>query len=98
MYTIFLRWVHGGLVQAKLGDEELFKLWKQLACLTVAGVDASSWDQIKSEVVVAGNMAKFGQNPKLKRILLGTGDRLLAAAASRTEFEASGTLPSKLGT
>ena len=29
-------------------------------------------------MVVAGNMAKFGQNPKLRRKLLATGNRLLA--------------------
>ena len=41
---------------------------------------------MKSEVVVAGNIAKFAkfrQNPKLKRKLLATGDRLLVEAASR---------------
>ncbi|KEY64231.1 hypothetical protein S7711_09913 [Stachybotrys chartarum IBT 7711] len=54
---------------------------KRLARLT-KGFDAASWDEIKSEVVVAGNMAKFGQNPHLKRILLDTGDRVLAEAAS----------------
>lgn len=49
----------------------------------VAGFKASSWDEVKSTVVVAGNMAKFGQNPKLRGKLLATGDRLLAEAASR---------------
>ncbi|KFA63271.1 hypothetical protein S40285_10513 [Stachybotrys chlorohalonatus IBT 40285] len=54
---------------------------KRLARLTKK-FDAASWDAIKNEVVVAGNMAKFGQNPYLKRILLDTGDRVLAEAAS----------------
>lgn len=54
---------------------------KRLARLT-KGFEVSIWDQIKSSVVVAGNLAKFGQNPHLKRILLGTGQRLLAEAAS----------------
>lgn len=54
---------------------------KRLARLT-AGFDAASWDEIKSEVVVAGNLAKFEQNSKLKDILLQTGDRILAEAAS----------------
>ncbi|KAI1762559.1 hypothetical protein GGR53DRAFT_521589 [Hypoxylon sp. FL1150] len=54
---------------------------KQLARLT-KGFDAASWDEIKSPVVVAGNMAKFGQNPRLRSLLLDTGDRLLAEAAS----------------
>ncbi|KAI0006876.1 hypothetical protein F4779DRAFT_542582 [Xylariaceae sp. FL0662B] len=43
----------------------------------------ASWDEIKSPVVVAANLAKFGQNPRLKHLLLGTGDRLLAEAASK---------------
>ncbi|KAH7312222.1 hypothetical protein B0I35DRAFT_50312 [Stachybotrys elegans] len=55
---------------------------KRLARLT-KGFDAASWDEIKSEVVVAGNMAKFGQNRHLKDMLLSTGDRLLAEAASQ---------------
>jgi ribA/ribD-fused uncharacterized protein len=54
---------------------------KRLARLT-KGFEAASWDEIKSPVVVAGNMAKFGQNEHLKKILLATGDRLLAEAAS----------------
>ena len=55
---------------------------KRLARLTW-GFQAASWDGIKSEVVVAGNMAKFGQNRRLKGLLLGTGDRVLAEAASQ---------------
>ncbi|KAK7227443.1 hypothetical protein V2G26_015446 [Clonostachys chloroleuca] len=42
-----------------------------------------SWDEIKSEVVVAGNMGKFGQNRRLRSLLLSTGDRVLAEAASQ---------------
>ncbi|KAI1123108.1 DUF1768-domain-containing protein [Nemania abortiva] len=49
----------------------------------VAGFSDVSWDEVKSAVVVAGNVAKFGQNPKLGRKLLATGDRLLVEAASR---------------
>ncbi|KAI0107843.1 hypothetical protein GGR51DRAFT_515206 [Nemania sp. FL0031] len=55
---------------------------KRLGKLT-AGFNDDSWDEIKSAVVVAGNVAKFGQNPKLGRKLLSTGDRLLVEAASR---------------
>lgn len=54
---------------------------KRLAKLT-KGFNAASWDEIKSPVVVAGNIAKFGQNRALKDLLLGTGDRILAEAAS----------------
>jgi ribA/ribD-fused uncharacterized protein len=49
----------------------------------VAGFTDASWDEVKSVVVVAGSIAKFGQNPKLKGKLLATGDRLLVEAASR---------------
>ncbi|KAI3316583.1 DUF1768-domain-containing protein [Xylariaceae sp. AK1471] len=55
---------------------------KRLGKLT-AGFSDSSWDEVKSAVVVAGNLAKFGQNPKLARKLLVSGDRLLVEAASR---------------
>lgn len=55
---------------------------KRLGKLTAGFADAS-WDEVKSAIVVAGNIAKFGQNPKLKGKLLVTGDRLLVEAASR---------------
>ncbi|KAI9163158.1 N-glycosidase R617 [Paramyrothecium foliicola] len=55
---------------------------KRLGKLTVGFTD-HSWDEIKSRVVEAGNMAKFGQNIHLQRKLLSTGDRLLCEAASR---------------
>ncbi|KXJ89494.1 hypothetical protein Micbo1qcDRAFT_206429 [Microdochium bolleyi] len=48
----------------------------------VVGFESQSWDEIKSQVVVAGSIAKFGQNPKLQSLLLDTGDRLLVEAAS----------------
>lgn len=46
------------------------------------GFQDAIWDEIKNDVVVVGNMANFGQYPKLKHILFDTGDRLLAEAAS----------------
>ena len=55
---------------------------KGLGKLT-AGFTAASWDVVKSKVVEEGNVAKFGQNPKLRRKLLATGDRLLVEAASK---------------
>jgi ribA/ribD-fused uncharacterized protein len=48
----------------------------------VTGFSDTHWDTVKSDVVVAGNTAKFGQNEKLKRKLLATGERLLCEAAS----------------
>ncbi|TVY12778.1 N-glycosidase [Lachnellula arida] len=55
---------------------------KRLGKLTAGFTDAS-WDEVKSVVVVAGTIAKFGQNAGLKGKLLATGDRLLVEAASR---------------
>lgn len=55
---------------------------KRLGRLT-AGFSDSSWDEVKSAVVLAGIIAKFGQNTALKDKLLATGERTLAEAASR---------------
>ncbi|TVY89329.1 N-glycosidase [Lachnellula willkommii] len=55
---------------------------KRLGKLTAGFTDAS-WDEVKSVVVLAGTIAKFGQNAGLKGKLLATGDRLLVEAASR---------------
>lgn len=55
---------------------------KRLARLTKR-FKTDSWDEIKSQVVVTGNMAKFSQDRHLKSLLLGTGDRVLAEAASQ---------------
>lgn len=55
---------------------------KRLAKLTV-GFTNESWDEVKDEVVVAGNLAKFGQNIHLRRKLLATADRMLCEAASK---------------
>ena len=46
------------------------------------GFSHTSWDEIKSDVVVAGNWAKFSQNPRLKGPLLDTRRSLLAETAS----------------
>lgn len=40
------------------------------------------WDEVKSDVVLAGSIAKFARNRKLKAKLLETGDRLLVEASS----------------
>lgn len=55
---------------------------KRLGKMTVGFTD-ESWDKVKSEVVVAGNLAKFRQNVHLRRKLLATGDRMLCEAASK---------------
>ena len=39
------------------------------------------WDQHKFDVVVKGNLAKFGQDEKLKKFLLNTGSAILVEAS-----------------
>lgn len=47
----------------------------------VRNFDQQRWDAHRYEIVVAGNVAKFGQHPELLRFLLGTGERVLAEAS-----------------
>ena len=47
----------------------------------IHGFDQALWDAHKYDIVVAGNIAKFGQNPALKEFLLSTGDALIAEAS-----------------
>ncbi|MET8757702.1 NADAR family protein [Lentzea sp. NPDC004782] len=43
----------------------------------VSGFSESAWVSARLEIVVAGNLAKFGQDPALRSYLLGTGSRAL---------------------
>jgi ribA/ribD-fused uncharacterized protein len=72
---------HDTVRQARILATSSPKEQKQLGKETL-GFWNESWDEVKSAVVVAGNIAKFGQNEDLKRKLLDTGDRLLCEAAS----------------
>jgi ribA/ribD-fused uncharacterized protein len=47
----------------------------------VAGFDQQTWDEQRVAVVVAGNLAKFGQHAELRSFLLGTGPRVLVEAS-----------------
>lgn len=47
----------------------------------VRDFDEAVWEDRRYAVVVAGSVAKFGQNPELGRFLLGTGDRVLVEAS-----------------
>jgi ribA/ribD-fused uncharacterized protein len=71
------------------GDEETFerivaaahpaeakKLGRQ-----VRGFDEDVWTARREEIVTAGNVAKFGQDPALRDYLLGTGRRILVEAS-----------------
>ena len=39
------------------------------------------WDEEKFQIVVDGNIAKFSQNPKLRKFLLSTDDDVIVEAA-----------------
>lgn len=43
----------------------------------VKNFDSQLWNREKYNIVVAGNMAKFSQNPELLEFLMGTGDSVL---------------------
>ncbi|SCL53634.1 hypothetical protein GA0070604_2821 [Micromonospora eburnea] len=47
----------------------------------VRGFDEATWVARRYELVVAGNVAKFGQHEELGRFLLGTGERVLVEAS-----------------
>lgn len=49
----------------------------------VKGFDGAVWNQHNMDFVIAGNVAKFGQNPALKAFLLNTGNRVLVEASPR---------------
>jgi hypothetical protein len=48
---------------------------------TVRGFDEATWQRHRFSIVVAGNLAKFGQHPVLAAFLAGTGDRILVEAS-----------------
>lgn len=47
----------------------------------VRGFDRARWEACRFDLVVAGNVAKFGQHPELRDYLLGTGSRVLVEAS-----------------
>jgi ribA/ribD-fused uncharacterized protein len=49
----------------------------------VKGFDEAAWKAARFSIVVAGNVAKFGQDPALLDYLLGTGNRVLVEASPR---------------
>ncbi len=60
----------------------------------VRGFNDETWKQNRVEIVVAGNLGKFGQNEALKRYLLGTGDAVLVEASPRDRIWGIGMGPS----
>lgn len=49
----------------------------------VRGFVEERWAERRFDLVVAGNVAKFGQNPELRDYLLATGGRVLVEASPR---------------
>ncbi|MQY20702.1 hypothetical protein NRB20_38100 [Nocardia sp. RB20] len=47
----------------------------------VENFDEEEWNEARYQIVVTGNVAKFGQNPDLKKFLLVTGSRVLVEAS-----------------
>ena len=47
----------------------------------VRGFDQALWERERLAIVIRGNLAKFGQDPDLRRALLATGDRLMVEAS-----------------
>lgn len=69
-------------VQARLLATRDAKEQKRLGGVaSLRGFDAARWDGVKVRVVEVGNMAKFGQNPQLRKVLLDSGDKVLCEAA-----------------
>lgn len=65
-----------GRILAESSPKEQKHLGRQ-----VKGFNDERWDEVKSDVVVAGSIAKFARNRKLRGKLLATGDRLLVEAS-----------------
>ena len=49
----------------------------------VVRYDDERWNEVRFDLVVSGNIAKFGQNPALREHLLASGDAILVEAAPR---------------
>ena len=47
----------------------------------VRGFDEQHWAERRFDLVVSGNLAKFGQHAELRDFLLGTGGRVLVEAS-----------------
>jgi len=47
----------------------------------VRDFEQARWEAARFEIVVRGNVAKFGQSPSLREFLIGTGDRILVEAS-----------------
>ena len=90
-------WAEQWMMAAKarlFGDHEalaaILRAGEPLACKelgrTVRNYDDARWAAARVDLVVAGNIAKFGQNAPLREHLLGSGDAILVEAAPRDQI------------
>jgi hypothetical protein len=56
----------------------------------VRGFDEERWAERRFDLVVTGNLAKFGQHAELREFLLGTGSRVLVEASPRDRVWGTG--------
>jgi ribA/ribD-fused uncharacterized protein len=56
----------------------------------VHGFDEQRWAQDRFQIVVTGNLAKFGQHISLRQFLLSTGERILAEASPHDRIWGTG--------
>ena len=47
----------------------------------MANYDDATWQAARFDIVCAGNLGKFSQNPALQTFLLNTGDKILVEAS-----------------
>jgi ribA/ribD-fused uncharacterized protein len=91
------RWAEQWMMAGKarlFGDEEalaaILAAGEPLDCKrigrTVRGYDDERWKDARFDLVVEGNIAKFGQNAALRDHLLGSGDAILVEAAPRDQI------------
>lgn len=64
----------------KIMNESNPSAYKKLGRL-VKNFDPKRWDEVKFDIVVEGNKAKFSQNEELKQFLLSTNDAILVEAS-----------------
>ena len=67
-------------IAAKIAEATSPKQAKELG-RKVSGFDNDLWNKEKYRIVLAGSLAKFGQNAALKDFLLNTGNRILVEAS-----------------
>lgn len=81
----YMMWGKAMLFDDEQSAERVLAAWhpKQAKDLGrgIANFDEQRWAEHRYQIVVAGNLGKFEQNPDERRFLLGTGDRVLVEAS-----------------